>query len=155
MAVQILERLRRHRPVVLMTSAVAGAAIAVSGCGGDAEPSTGAAAGEIASYVPAGSPLYIEATTDFDGPQWTQVDALAKLFPAYPEMRAQIEESLRGEDVDFETEIKPLLGERAAIAGLELPDAGAVQGSIRPTTPSSSASSRSRTARRRRSRRCW
>ncbi|WP_217923937.1 DUF3352 domain-containing protein [Miltoncostaea oceani] len=139
MAVQILERLRRHRPVILMTSAVAGAAIAVSGCGGDAEPSTGAAAGEIASYVPAGSPVYVEATTDFDGPQWTQVDALAKLFPAYPELRAQIEESLRGEDVDFETEVKPLLGERAAIAGLDLPDAGEVQGSITSGQPGAAA----------------
>lgn len=126
---QILESLRRRKPVVLMTSAVAGAAIAVAGCGGDAESSSGAAAGEIASYVPAGSPLYLEASTDFDGPQWAQVDALAKLFPAYPELRAELEEALRGEDVDFETEIKPLLGERAAIAGLNVPqtpDVGAI-----------------------------
>ncbi|MGD9572132.1 MAG: DUF3352 domain-containing protein [Thermoleophilia bacterium] len=121
MAVQIMDSLRRRKPVVLMTSAVAGAAIAVAGCGGDADSSSGAAAGEIASYVPAGSPLYLEATTDFDGPQWQQVDALAKLFPAYPELRAELDEALMGGDVDFETEIKPVLGERAAMAGLNVP----------------------------------
>lgn len=130
MAVQILETLRRRKPVVLLTSAVAGAAIAVTGCGGDAAPSSGAAAGEIASYVPAGSPLYLEVTTDFDGPQWTQIDTLAKIFPAYPRLRAQLEKELRGEDVDFETEVKPLLGERAAIAALDVPDSSGVRGSI-------------------------
>lgn len=135
---QLLQSMRRRRPVVLMTSAVAGAAIAVAGCGGDSESSSGAAAGEIASYVPAGSPLYLEATTDFDGPQWAQVDALAKLFPAYPELRAELDEALRGEDVDFETEVKPLLGERAAIAGLNVPQTPDV-GSITSVTPDDAA----------------
>jgi hypothetical protein len=135
MAVQIMETLRRRRPVVLVTSAIAGAALVVAGCGGDAESSSGAAAGEIASYVPAGSPLYLEATTDFDGPQWTQVDALAKLFPAYPEMRAELEEALRGEEVDFETEVKPLLGDRAAVAALGLPDTSGIQGSLTGPAP--------------------
>lgn len=138
MALQIMERLRRRRPVVLAAGAIAGAALAVAGCGGDSESSAGAA-GEIASYVPAGSPLYLEATTDFDGPQWRQVDALAKLFPAYPEIRAQLDDSLRGEEVDFETEIKPLLGERAAVAGLEVPDASGIQQSLTSPTPNAAA----------------
>lgn len=129
MAVQMIDTLRRRKPVVLVTSAIAGAAIAVSGCGGG-DSDSGAAAGEIATYVPAGSPIYLEATTDFDGPQWTQVDELAKLFPAYPDLRAELEEGLKGEDVDFETDVKPLLGERAAVAGLALPDAGAAQGAL-------------------------
>ncbi len=133
-----LQTLRRRRPVVLMTSAVAGAAIAVAGCGGDSDASSGAAAGEIASYVPAGSPLYLEATTDLDGPQWTQVDELAKLFPAYPELRAELEKALRGEDVDFETEVKPLLGERAAVAGLNVPQTPDA-GSITSVTPDAAA----------------
>ena len=129
MAVQVIETLRRRKPVMLMTSAIAGAALAVSGCGGG-DSESGAAAGDIASYVPAGSPIYLEATTDFDGPQWTQIDELAMLFPAYPDLRTQIEDDLKGEDVDFETEVKPLLGERAAIAGLALPDAAAAQGAL-------------------------
>ncbi len=136
MAVQIMDSLRRRKPVVLMTTAVAGAAIAVAGCGGDADSSSGAAAGEIASYIPAGSPLYVEATTDFDGPQWQQIDALAKLFPAYPELRAELDEALMSEDVDFETEVKPLLGERAAMAGLNVPQTDELANSLTSADPS-------------------
>ena len=123
MAVQMIESLRRRRSVVLVTAAVAGTALAVSGCGGGGNASdSGAAAGEVASWVPAGSPLYLEASTDFDGPQWAQVDALAKLFPAYPKLRTMIDDALKSDDVDFETQIKPLLGAHAAVAGLALPD---------------------------------
>jgi Protein of unknown function (DUF3352) len=121
MAVQIIDSLRHRRPIVLLSTALAGAALAVAGCGGDSQ--SGASPSETASYVPAGSPFYLEATTDFDGPQWTQVDALAKLFPAYPELRTELDDALRSEKVDFETEVRPLLGERAAIGGLALPDA--------------------------------
>lgn len=136
MAVQMIESLRRRRSVVLVTAAVAGSALAVSGCGGSSSES-GAAAGEVASYVPAGSPIYLEASTDFDGPQWGQVDALAKLFPAYPELRQKLDEALKSDDVDFETEIKPLLGEHAAIAGIALPDTAALGGSL--TAPDAGA----------------
>lgn len=136
MAVQIIDSLRRRRSIVLVSTALAGAALGVAGCGGDSE--TGASPGETASYVPAGSPFYLEATTDFGGPQWTQVNALSKMFPAYPELRAELNQALRSEKVDFETDIKPLLGERAAIAGLALPEA-ALQGSI--TSPDAAAAS--------------
>ena len=134
MAVQIIDSLRRRRSIVLVSTALAGAALGVAGCGGDSE--TGASPSETASYVPAGSPFYLEATTDFDGPQWTQVDSLAKLFPAYPEMRAELDDALRSDNVDFEKDVKPLLGERAAIAGLDIP-AGALQGSV--TSPDAAA----------------
>ena len=137
MAVQMIESLRRRRSVVLVTAAVAGTALAVSGCGGGGSDAadSGAAAGEVASWVPTGSPLYLEASTDFDGPQWTQVDTLAKLFPAYPKLRTMIDDSLKSDSVDFETDIKPLLGAHAAIAGLALPDTAALQGSLTAPTP--------------------
>ena len=141
MAVQMIESLRRRRSVVLVTAAVAGAALAVSGCGGGGNASdSGAAAGEVASWVPAGSPLYLEASTDFGGPQWTQVDTLAKLFPAYPKLRTMIDEALKSDNVDFETQIKPLLGAHAAVAGLALPDTAALQGSL--TTPTAGAAAK-------------
>ena len=133
MAVQMIESLRRRRTVVLVTGALAGSALAVSGCGGGSG-ATGSSPGEVASYVPTGSPLYLEATTDLDGPQWTQVDTLAKLFPAYPKLQAMIDDSLKSDSVDFETDVKPLLGAHAAIAGLSLPDAAAIQGSLTDTT---------------------
>ncbi len=135
MAVQISDSLRRRRSIVLLSTALAGSALAVAGCGGTSQ--TGASPSETASYVPAGSPFYLEATTEFDGPQWTQVDTLAKLFPAYPELRAELNDSLRSDKVNFETDVRPLLGARAAIAGLALPNTKALQGTL--TSPGADA----------------
>lgn len=137
MAVQRISSVRRRRPVALAATALVGAAIAVAGCGGDSQ--SGASAGEVAGYVPSGSPLYMEVTTDLDGPQWTQVDALAQLFPAYPQLRAELDEALRSEDVDFDAEIAPLLGERAALAGLALPGVDDIPGSLDEATPDAAA----------------
>lgn len=135
MAVQISDSLRRRRSIVLLSTALAGSALAVAGCGGTSQ--TGASPSETASYVPAGSPFYLEATTEFGGPQWTQVDTLAKLFPAYPELRAELNDSLRSDKVNFETDVRPLLGARAAIAGLALPNTKALQGTL--TSPGADA----------------
>jgi hypothetical protein len=134
MAVMMIESLRRRRTAVLATAALAGSALALSGCGGGSSSATGSSPGEVASYVPSGAPVYLEATTDLDGPQWTQVDALAKLFPAYPKLRTMIDDSLKSDTVDFEKDVKPLLGAHAAIAGLSLPDTAAIQGSLTDTT---------------------
>jgi hypothetical protein len=137
MAVQIMETLRRRRAVMLATAALAGAALAVAGCGGSSE--TGSTAGDVASFVPAGSPFYLEVTTDLDGPQWTQIETLAKLFPAYPEFRAMLDEELKAGDVDFERDVKPLLGERAAVGVLSVPDTGGLQGTLSSADPDAAA----------------
>lgn len=137
MAVQFMETLRRRRAVVLATGALAGAALAVAGCGGSAE--TGSSAGDVASFVPAGSPFYLEVTTDFEGPQWSQIDQLATLFPAYPEFRKMLDDELKGGDVNFETDVKPLLGDRAALGILNVPDATGIEGSLTSTSPSAAA----------------
>ncbi|HET6689569.1 MAG TPA: hypothetical protein VFG74_01780, partial [Miltoncostaeaceae bacterium] len=128
MAVQFMETLRRRRAVVLATGALAGATLGVAGCGGSSE--SGSQAGDVASYVPAGSPFYLEVTTDFDGPQWTQIDELARLFPAYPEFRKMLDDELQGGDVDFERDVKPLLGDRAAVGVLNVPDTAGLQGTL-------------------------
>ena len=122
MAVKLSESLRRRRTVAILTAALAASAIAVAGCGGGSE--TGSSAGDVASYVPSSSPLYLEVTTDFDGAQWQQVQALATEFPGYPQLERMIQKDLETGNVDFDTDVKPLLGERAAIAGLALPPAG-------------------------------
>jgi hypothetical protein len=137
MAAQIMETLRRRRAVMLATAALAGAALAVAGCGGSSE--TGSTAGDVASFVPAGSPFYLEVTTDFDGPQWTQIDTLAKLFPAYPELRAMLDEELAGGDVNFERDVKPLLGDRAAVGVLSVPDTAGLQGTLSSADPEAAA----------------
>lgn len=126
MGLKIKESPWRRKPAALLVGAVAASALAVAGCGGGGSGS-GASPGVVASYVPAGSPVYLEATTDFNGPQWTQVDKLAKLFPAYPKLRADLERSLESGNVNFDTEVRPLLGGRAAIGVLSIPRSSSIQ----------------------------
>jgi uncharacterized protein DUF3352 len=107
----------RIAAVVVAAAAVAG----VAGCGGgDSAKSTGAAPGKVASFVPAGAPVYAEVSTDFDGPQWTQVKALAAKFPAFPDLQKKITEGLGSNGVQFDRDIKPLLGKDAALGILKL-----------------------------------
>jgi hypothetical protein len=133
MAPKLSGALRRRRSVVLLTAALAGSAIAVAGCGGDSE--SGSSAGDVASFVPSSSPLYLEVTTDFEGAQWQQVEGLAKQFPGYPKLERTLQRELTAGDVNFDRDIRPLLGERAAIAGLELPDTAELQGELTTTAP--------------------
>ena len=95
----------------------------------------------MASYVPAGSPIYLEASTDFDGPQWTQVDALAKLFPAYPELRQKLDEALKSAT----TWTSRPRSSRCSVStrrspGIALPDTSALGGSL--TAPDADAAAK-------------
>ena len=99
---------------LLVAACVLGAvAVAVAGCGGGG----GAAAPDSpAGFTPSTAPLYVEASANADGPQWTQVQALAQRFPAYPQLIADIESDLARHGIDFTRDVKPLLGERAGLS---------------------------------------
>lgn len=122
-------RLRRTR--MASVAVLAAGALAVAGCGGDDSDgssgtgATGADAG-VAGFVPAGSPMYYEVTTDLDSPQWDTVRALGGQFPAYPELLERLDDELADEGIDFESDLRPLLGERAAVALTSIDDVAAV-----------------------------
>jgi hypothetical protein len=105
--------IRRRIALVASAAVLAAGALAVAGCGGDEAVS--APVDTAASYVPAGTPMYFEVTTEADGPQWNQVRELAQLFPAYPTLLAELQDKLDAENVDFERDVRPLLGARAAV----------------------------------------
>lgn len=118
-------RTRPRRLAAPVAALAAAAVLAAAGCGGD---SSGAGASGAAGFVPATSPMYFEITTELDGPQWTQLEELGRLFPAFPELQRMIDEELRSNTVDFEKDVKPLLGERAGVAALRVPGAEGLQG---------------------------
>lgn len=113
------------RRALLACGLIAVLVLALAGCSsdddaGDAGGGSDAPSG-VTSFVPAGSPAYVEISTDFEGEQWTQVDELGQLFPDYPELRERLDEELNQGDVNFDEDIRPLLGDRAAIALTTLP----------------------------------
>ena len=97
------------------------AVLFAAGCGGDSASadSTGAPA-EVAKLVPATSPFYIELNTNLDDVQWAQALAVAKRFPAYAEAEAEFNRELEEAKLDFDADIRPLLGGRAAIAAVDV-----------------------------------
>jgi hypothetical protein len=117
-----LTRSPRRRYLAGVAAIAAAAALVVAGCGDD--NTTGAEPGSVASFVPATAPMYVEVSTEFDGAQWTQLKALGKKFPAFPDVEKQFADSLASEGVNFEKDIKPLLGDDAAVAVLQVPKTG-------------------------------
>lgn len=110
----------RRRLGLALCAIGAALVLGAAGCSSDDESPAPGAEGGVTSFVPAGSPAYADISTDFEGEQWTQLDDLARLFPGYPDLRAQLDEEVNEGPVTFE-EIRPVLGERAGVALLRLP----------------------------------
>ncbi len=107
-------RARKHTVGVVAAIASAAALGGVAACGGEASSAGGA--GAIAKYIPAGSPIYFEVSTDLDGSQWKQALTLAKVFPGYPKAAKAFNDELAKNDLVFDRDLKPLLGKSAVIA---------------------------------------
>jgi len=99
-------------------------AIVATGCGGSASADSTGAPAEVAKLIPASSPLYVELDTNVEDLQWSRALALAKRFPAYDRLEAELTKELAEAKLDFETDIRPLLGGRAALAAgdVEVPE---------------------------------
>ena len=106
--------------VVLALSAI----IAV-GCGGGGGAKSGA--GKAATddkglaFVPASALLYMVVDTDFEGDSWKQFEEHAKQFKGYAKARKDaLDDLAKDEDVSYDTDIKPWLGDTAGIAVLSV-----------------------------------
>jgi hypothetical protein len=96
------------------------AALAVAGCGGDNSGSGGL--GATLSYVPADTPFAISIDTDLEGEQWKSLDSILNRFPGADViknlLKAQL--SMGQEGVEFDKDIKPLLGNPAVISATDV-----------------------------------
>jgi hypothetical protein len=82
-------------------------AVVPAGCGGGSKPPLDEGLG----YVPKGSPFVVAIDTDVGGGQYQAVGRLAKRFPFGPQAGDQLKRLFeRGGDVDFDRDIRPLLG---------------------------------------------
>ena len=114
----------RDRRAVIVVAAVVLVVLVVliAGSGGQAEtpPATGAA-----SVVPSDALAYIHVSTDESRPAVTSALALAARFPGYAALRNSLLDRLGitgpGVAVNFDSEIRPWLGEQVALAVFDTP----------------------------------
>jgi hypothetical protein len=106
------------RPV-LLTLLAALAALVVAGCGGGDDSSGGSS--EAATLAPATAPVFIDFTIRPEGATKTNIEELAKKLAGVDDLGDLIVTELEnsasedGEELDFEKEVEPWLGERAGL----------------------------------------
>jgi hypothetical protein len=95
------------------------AAIAVAGCGGD---DSSGGVGAPLSYVPADTPFAVSIDTDLEGDQYQALDSILNRFPGADAIKSLIKAqlSMGQEGVDFDKDIKPLLGNPAVISATDV-----------------------------------
>src|SRR5437870_3665079 len=120
--------MRRRLTLVL---AGAAAVLAVAGCGGGGGKSSSTTPAP-ASVLPASAPVLVTLGTDLSSSQWQKLLALAHKFPGYPDLLAKGRQELAKNGVDFSRDVKPVLGNEAAIAWLDLMSANDFVVALKP-----------------------
>ncbi|HYG95945.1 MAG TPA: DUF3352 domain-containing protein [Solirubrobacterales bacterium] len=104
--------------LVLLALVATLVALVAAGCGGGDDD--GGAGADPASVAPAGTPLYLDFVVRPKGETKTNIEDLAQKIAGVDDLGGLIVEELEesatdeGEEVDFEKEIEPWLGERGA-----------------------------------------
>ena len=109
------------RPAAL--SLLCAAALA-GGCGND-EGGSASSLDNALGYLPEDAPLVIAIGTDPEGGQVQSIEKILERFPFSDQVTQSIEESLTQNEVDFEKDVKPLLGNDFVVGG---PDVKAIVG---------------------------
>jgi len=107
---------------VLATSlaALAAGAVAVSGCGGGSSGSGGKDPLDNAlGYLPKSAPLVIAIDTDLNGAQWKSLGTIANKFSFGGQVAQQLKQSINKQGLDFDTQIKPLLGNEVVLGAAD------------------------------------
>src|SRR5919201_4398811 len=105
---------------------VSAAALAVAGCGGGSSASGGKDPLDNAlGYLPKTAPLVVAIDTDLNGSQWKSLGTIANKFSFGGQIAQQLTQSINKQGLDFDKQIKPLLGNDAVIGA---PDAQSIIG---------------------------
>ncbi len=102
----------------LLAAFLCGLVVAVPACGGDGGGTTLSGA----EMVPADVPLYVAIDTDLASAQWRAAQDLLEKFPGKEELLNKVKEELASEDVDFERDVRPVLGPELGVALLDFDD---------------------------------
>ena len=102
--------------------AVITAAVVAAGCGGSADTTSAGSGG--ASIAPANAAAYISVDSNLDSAAWTKAKALLDRFPGKAEIIADLRSELEQEGLDWETDVKPALGDELDVVWLDFQNDG-------------------------------
>lgn len=115
---------------VYLGALLAGLALAAAGCGGSDSAATGGPGGS--SIAPQGAALYLTLNTDLDSDQVNQLEDLLEKFPDRDKLLAEVQKSLADEDLSWENDVKPALGETFDLVLLDFRRSDDVVGILKP-----------------------
>lgn len=116
------------RPRGLLAALLCGLALVAPGCGGGEETKTTLSGAEM---VPADVPLFVSIDTNLESEQWQAAQALLDRFPGRERLLNELKKELAADDVDFERDVRPVLGPEIGIAWLDIEDENTFVGLMR------------------------
>ena len=107
------------RPLAVLLACLAAVAFAATGCGSDTSSS---GVEKVLAYVPADTPFAVEVDTDGSDEQYKALNSIIERFPGADTIKALIKSQLTlgVKGVDFDKDIKPLLGNPAVISATDV-----------------------------------
>jgi hypothetical protein len=114
----------------LLAALLCGLVLAAPACGGDADDDGTTLSG--AEMVPADVPLYVSVDTNLESQQWQAALNLLNKFPGREKLLDMLRTELAAEDVDFERDVRPVLGPELGVVWLDTNDEDAFVGLMQP-----------------------
>ena len=94
-----------------------GLAFGIAGCGGGSEG--GGPLENALGYLPADSPFVATLATNPEGKQVKAIEKILGRFPFESLVRGQLNQALEQQDLDFEKDLKPALGNEFVVGALD------------------------------------
>jgi hypothetical protein len=114
----------------LLAFLLCGLVLVAPACGGAGDGDGTTLSG--AEMVPADVPLYVSVDTDLESEQWQAAQDLLNKFPGRERLLDELRKELAAEDVDFERDVKPVLGPEIGIVLLDTNDPDSVVALMQP-----------------------
>jgi Protein of unknown function (DUF3352) len=118
------------RPGRLLAFLLCALVLVAPACGGAGDGDGTTLSG--AEMVPADVPLYVSVDTDLESEQWQTAQDLLNKFPGRERLLDELRKELAAEDVDFERDVRPVLGPEIGIVWLDTNDEDAVVALMQP-----------------------
>jgi hypothetical protein len=105
---------RRYAALLLiaLVALVAGCGSGDDGGGGGSDGSLG----DMLGYVPKDAPVVLTVKTDPESEQYKNIEAMLGKFPFGGQLKQELKNSVKEEGVDFDQDVKPLLGNDVLVA---------------------------------------